>query len=298
MAKQPLDVFIRECLTDNSREKNCDRFVLCHMVGIGRQEVLTQKIGGSTFDPKTLATTFLGRADAYCQDMRGEQRFVLDAYFGESQPALSQPFRRVPDADDGGHGTEPPTDEGRLMQKMRWENTLLQSVFNRQEQIDRRVDRFMDAQDRERTLSEQHRLNLIGENMTMFERMKELMIGVTLDRHKIDMEKIAAEKSAAMQAKLLEMAPIALNMLTGREVVPQSKVDSIILENLVKKMTPEMLPMLEHMLTQAGLGAEEMGVLMMRFNQIKEKQIEDDKARAGLARYNGSAEDDVTGGTH
>ena len=92
-----------------------------------------------------------------------------------------------------------------------------------------------------------------------------------------------------MQAKLLEMAPIALNMLTGREVVPQSKVDSIILENLVKKMTPEMLPMLEHMLTQAGLGAEEMGVLMMRFNQIKEKQIEDAKARAGLARYNGSA---------
>jgi hypothetical protein len=294
MARKPLDSWIKEALSDNSKDAPCNMFVLCHMVGMSRVEIQTTKIGNTAPEPKELANMFHGKADAYCQDMRGDQNFVLDAYYGSKEPGASQPFRRSPQADAAGITSYPPTEEGRALHRMHWESDLLKSVYQRQEQMDRRADRFMDASDRERTSAEHIREKLMEENMKMFTMMKDLMVSATLDQHKQHMEALAYARSTQREQEFMKMAPIAINAITGKEIVPQSHVDTAIIEALARKLQPEHIPML----SMLGLSDAEMGFLMQRLNQAKEKEAAETEARKQLPNYNGTGEEDVTGGTH
>jgi hypothetical protein len=71
-------------------------------------------------------------------------------------------------------------------------------------------------------------------------------------------------------------------------------VDTKILEAIARKIQPEQVGMLQML----GLSDAEMGVLMQRFNQIKEKEEQEANARKELPKYNGSGEEDIVGGTH
>ena len=152
MARKTLETWIHETLTDLEREGPCTRLVLCHLVGMGRTEIHTLKLAEKgKYKPAALAEMIHGKADVHCQDIRGESRFVLDAYWKSATEAESfYPFVRRGQIDHSMGLSHQPTEEGRLAQKMEWETNLISQVFKRQTQLDSREERNAERMERER----------------------------------------------------------------------------------------------------------------------------------------------------
>ncbi len=297
MARKSIDSWIHDCLTDTEKEGKCTRIVLCFMVGMGRTEIHTQKFAkNGSYQPKDLANMFIGKADVHCQDMRGEHRFTLDAYWETTEAQAFMPFVRKGQVENSSGLAYQANEEGRLAQKMEMDTALMRQVYHRQE----RMDAYQAAAE-ERGMRREEQLygrleHVMTENFKFFTMIKDLMVAQTLDNHKLTMEKLQFERGTQREAKLMEAAPILTNMALGREVFPQSMVDTKIVEALAKKVTPEIVSML----SMLGLSDEETGILMHRINQVKEKEEKESAHRAQLPKSSLSGEEELTpnGETH
>lgn len=299
MARKTLDAWIHEILTDNDYGGKCTRIVLSHMVGTGRTEIHTLKLSPTgSVEPKALATMFIGKADAYCQDMRGENRFILDAYWQSTEAQAFQPFTRRGQVDNSSGLTHPATEEGRLMQKMEWEANLIGQVYRRQERQDQREDRAAERMEAEREGFYRDRVRLMEENFKFFGLLKEIMVMQNLDAHKQAMDRLAYQRATQREEKLMNAIPMMANMVTGKEIFPQSTIDTTIIEALAKKLTPEMVGMLGML----GLTDEEQGIIMHRLNQAREKADKEEQHRAQLPTSSMSGEEELSlgakGDTH
>lgn len=294
MARKSLESWIHETLQDTDHDGKCTRIILSQMVGMGRVEVHTQKfVEKGIYEPKNLAAMFTGKADVVCQDTPGQSRFVLDAYWKDSNEAQNFfPFTRSGQTESRHGLTHPPTDEGRMMQKMELDGRLTQQVYNRQERMDN-----WQAQAEERHIRREEILysrleHVMEENFKFFTFIKEIMAMQSIDQHKQAMEKAAYARSAKREEKLMEYAPIAANMITGREIFPQSTVDTKIVEALAKRITPEMVGMFG----MIGLSEEEQGILMHRINQAKEKEARDEAHLKQLPKPSITGEEELSPG--
>lgn len=293
MARKSLDAWIHEQLTiGDDHDGKCTRIVLCHLVGTGRTEVHTAKFADTgKYDPKAIANVFLGKADAYCQDMPGDNRFVLDAYWKTSDAEAFQPFTRTGQVENRHGMRHPPTEEGAQMQKMEWVGNITKQVFDRQNRQDAREDKLAERMESERQSFFQDRQHLMAENMKFFDLLKELYIKQVGLTHEQKMAELDRARSMQREKQLTDIIPMVTNMVTGREIFPQSNVDSKILESIAKKLTPEVIGMLGML----GLSEEEQGILMHRFNQIKEKQAREEAHGLQLPQTSLSGEDELTG---
>lgn len=294
MARKSIESWILETLQDTDHDGKCTRIVLSQMVGMARVEVHTLKFAEKgQYEPKNLASMFTGKADVVCQDTPGQSRFVLDAYWKDSNdPQSFFPFTRSGQTESRHGLTHPPTDEGRLMQKMEMDSRLTQQVYNRQERMDQ-----WQAQAEERHIRREEILygrleHVMEENFKFFTFIKEIMAMQSIDQHKQAMEKAAYQRASKREEKLMEVAPVLLNMAVGREVVPQSLVDTRIVEAIARKLTPEMVGMMG----MIGLSEEEQGILMHRINQAKEKQVQEENHRQSLPKTALTGEDELSPG--
>jgi len=261
------------------------------MVGQGRVEIHTQKFAKSgSYQPKDLANMFIGKADVHCQDMRGEHRFMLDAYWDTNEAQSFMPMVRRGQAEGSTGLSHPANDEGRLSQKMEMDTSLMRQVYNRQD----RMDAYAAAAEERAVRRESHLYDRLqatmDQNFKFFEMIKEMMAAQLTVTHAQHMEKLKYQRDTQREAKLMEAAPILANMVTGREIFPQSIIDTKIVEALAKKVTPEIVGMLGMM----GLTEEEQGILMHRINQVKEREEKENEHRAQLPQSSLSGEEELT----
>ncbi len=289
MARKTLDRWIDEAMSDPEK-KRITRITLVHMVGMQYQEIHSVRFsdkGGH--EAKTLATMFRGKAETYCQDLPGVQTFVLWAYYGAEEPEARQPFMVNVQADPGtmGLSTEPPTETGEKMQRMRQNEAMFQQVYRRQQTMDDFSLRMIDIQGKMID-------RLMHESMDNMRIATELMVKSQLDNHTQRMQEAAYIRSSEERKKWLEFAPVLINTLLGKEIFPQSTEDTVLIETLANAVDEDMLGKL----MGVGIPDAMMGPLAARVAKAMEKKRTEAEKIKQLPVYRGKPEDDVTGGTH
>ncbi len=289
MGRKTLEKWIDEAMTDPEK-KRITAFTLVHMQGMQHMEIHSYKFKETgSADPKNLAAMFRGKAEAYCQDLPGMHTCVLWAFYGTAEPEARQPFTVNVQTDhtQGGLTTEPPTEMGITMQKMRHGEALVQQVYRRQQQLDEMSLRMIEMLGRQNT-------NLIHENMASFEVVKNLMEHLATNNHNREMQALQFKRDSDERAKLMSAAPAFINTLAGKEVIPQSTEDTAIVEAFASQVDEDMLGKI------MGLGLPDtlVAMLVSRVQRSLEKKRKDVEATRQLPIYRGNPEDDITGGTH
>lgn len=262
MAKHTLDQWIREAILDTGNKGPCTALSLVHIQApAGEKEVHTLELGaGQQYDPLDLAKSFRGRAENHASEMMGMQTFNLLAFYNNRTEAQARrPFTVAGQMEYSGM-TEPPSKEGQTMQGMRHQEAVIQMGL-------RHTQFLFETQAQTVTALINHNKALMGENREAFEVMKELMIQQINSNHTREMERLAYERSSAERAKWLGMAPGLVNSLLGKEIFPQSNVDSTLIESIMKSLDDESIQML-----QAKIPAPLWGALMERMTQAMRKQ--------------------------
>ena len=203
--------FIDEALVDPEKDGRISAIGLVHMVGQQRQEVYTVKIGAtSNHDGAGLEKLLKGKAETHAQDMDTVQSFALLFFYGGKNTEQGvQLFKVLPqiNPETAGLSTEAPTAEGRMQQKMRWDDALQMQVYRRQQTMDDHSVRMLEQQDKMLQRSQTMLEKVMNDNMEGFTIIKELLNERAMGQHNHAME----------QAKF--------HRETGREWIPKFAVD-------------------------------------------------------------------------
>jgi hypothetical protein len=287
MARQTLDQWIAQALNDPDKDGPCTLISLVHVSGAqSLRELHSTKIqAGGTYDPLRMAKMFRGKAEAYAQDLPGVQTFNLMAFYGKPEAEAHQPFLVNMQADTAtaGLSTEGPTETGMTAQRMRQSEMMFQQVYRRQEAMDQRADRLLD-------LLTRHNERLQHENMQAFEGIKELIMAMATKEHDRKTELLAFQRKTEERKALISMVPPLVNTIAGKDVFPQSTVDTILIDSMAEKLEPAHLEMLLPMLP-----AEVQGMVAARLEKtLKAKRDAEEQARK-LPVYQGNPENEIEG---
>lgn len=285
--RQTLEEWIDEAMTDGEKPGACTEIKLMHMVGTGQNELHTIRFSGTRkWTPKELAEAFDARARFFGQDLPGAQTYCLMAFYdGCNEPLARHPFVvSAMQADFNGLTTEAPTDKGVVQQSMRHlevqqseANRMVrfaaESLTNLNEMLMARV------KDQEREITDANR------------NLRQMVLGEITERHKFKMEEEKSAREEMLIAKLVDFAPLLLNTITGKEVIPVSKADTILIDTLARSATPETVELL-----MKTLPAEVQGIFMARMQELAQARQEAEESAAKALTAGMSGEDDAAGG--
>jgi len=284
MARQTIQQWIHEALTDEHKPGKCTGLVLVHRVGVREQEIHKVNLGSRQWDTKELADMFRGKAENYAAELVGVQTFNLLAFYAnDPEPQALKPFVINGQEDYGGLATEGPTKDGLLQQMMRHTEAERQIGAKQIQML------LQSAVDMTGMVSKEN-VALRSENREMFDLIKTLVMKDVENREQTRMRELQFQRDSAERAKWLGMAPSLINRLFGREIVPHAAEDTALIEGMAEKLTEADI----QKLASANLSPEVWGPLAARMSGILEKRrIAGEQARAAL---NGAdPETDATG---
>lgn len=268
--KKSLEQWVTETFTDQQytgNGKRCTALSLVHLVGSQdrpvEKEVYTWRFaetGGNTSTPKDYADAMLDKANSHVQDFPGIQVFNVLAFYGTTIPALRFPFKVEVAYDADGLMTENPTATGQRQQDMRQRDMTFGQMFAQQQHLNDFGLRLMSV-----VVSENQALRT--ENAALFTHAKEILLQKVLEDRGHERAMVEAKRNAAIVDKVLTMAPALANTIAGREVFPQAKADTAILEAVAENIKPEHVGMLDGMFPP-----ELAGVLKERILQYEKKK--------------------------
>lgn len=273
MARQTLDQWIREALTDEEKDGKCTRLALIHIVnGQAEREIHTQKLAGKAWEPKDLAELFRKKAENFAGDLQGVQTFNLLAFYADrGEPQNRKPFIVQGETlEQGSLMTEGPTKEGLVGQCMRHNEAVMQlafrSVASMVESTTRLIDRVAASNEK-----------LMAENAEAFTLLKESAMQQITNTDERRMKYLEFQRGTEERKKWLSFGPALINNLLGREVFPQSTADSSLIDSLVDSLTEEDLMKL------AGTGVikpEIWGPLAQRMSKsLESRRLAQDEHR-------------------
>ena len=246
---------IRTWLSRTLNDEAVDRLVIRHETGA---EVATMRgEEGGAFETAEgpideLASTIGDRVLEDAIGLGGMQRYIVSAY-GQDKVIGRLTLRENADASGANRlpgdpiDSEPPTERGLLTQTMRHleisertHATVVANIFAMQSKMLREKD------ERIAHLEERHWETVIAAEQ------------LVSDHHRRQLENRAADQKAeAMREVLgsfLQLAPIAVNKLAGRALLPEKTSPALVgLRALVGTMKPEQLEALKFVLTPAQL---------------------------------------------
>lgn len=262
----------------------CVGLSLSHVNGPIEKEIHGLRFAGQKYDEakvRQLAEMFDGLAHTDAQSLSGSQRYVLYAFYdGFDQPKAR--FNLVVNGHlvnkPGDFSTEPATPEGRLAQRMRHDEAYSQTLIaanantlNIQNNLLRLMAERLDQTTRE------HR--------DMFEFVHTLVLERAREDREHEIRMLEYQRNTQIMSGLTKVAPAMINTITGKEVVPQSTVDTQILETIAENLDESSMAQLAPLLSK--FPPEMVGVLMSRFEQItKAKQEEKERLGKTLAKAN------------
>jgi hypothetical protein len=296
MARKSLAKWIDEALVDSDKDGPISAIALVHMLGQQRQELHTVKIGKTgTYDGVALEKILRGKAETYAQDMDTVQTFALLAFYGKNTEEGIMPFKVLPEINPATSGlsTEAPNEQGRMMQKMRWDDALQMQVYRRQQTMDDHSIRMLEQQDKMLMRSQSMLEKVMADNMEAFTIVKELLNERAMGQHNHAMEQAKFHRDTQEREKLLKFAPALINTILGREIFPQSTADTALIETIAENVEAEHIAKL----AEIGLPAALMGPLSARvMKAIEDKEKRETAATKVLPAYSGSPEKDIEGG--
>jgi hypothetical protein len=257
--RQTIEQWIAEALSDPDKEKPCTAISLVHMGGngISQKEIHTTALSGKTHEPKKLASLFQTKAENYAQDLGGIQTFNLLAFYGgEQEPQAFHPFKVIDgDISDGAMVmSETPDPRGlqaQLMKHLETKEKLLVGF----------IQEIVVTTLRDRT-------KLQEEVNDAYAVMREMLLKTATEHHDHRMKELEYARQSEERGQLLRLAPALVNGLTGREIIPQSTADTAMIEEIARRVKPEML---QELVKFGILPAELLGPLAARFNEVRER---------------------------
>jgi hypothetical protein len=262
----------------------CVGFSLHHVNGSVEKEIHGMSVAGKTFNDsqvKQLAEMLEGLAQTDAQSLPGLQRYIVYAlYDGFSAPKARYPFAVNGHISNrpGDFSTEPATPEGRLTQRMRHDEAYSQLLIMGTGQL-------VQAQANLIRLQGDRLDQTMRENRDMLEHTVQMLMEQATQNREHDLKVLAFERNTKMLQGMAKVAPAMLNTITGKEVVPQSTVDTQILETIADVLDENTLAQLAPVL--AKVPPEMQGVLFSRLEQItKKKEAEKQRVDKALTTSN------------
>jgi hypothetical protein len=238
-----------------AKKFNCRELVLRHVTmdsrpqgDVGHYDVPTGDVTPS-HDVDTIVGQILDAAQADADSVGGSvQMYALYATFDKSDYTPRKIFRASPQTefDRDVAPSEPPTDKGLAGQAMRHMEAVLKTSVASQgylfSLLERQVQRLQDKDER----SDQQKIDMM------------LLIQDVLDSaHARRLEERKAEASQGMKENALEYlkvaAPIILNRLAGKPVLPEKNKSFMLMASLLENLRPEQQAFLRESLDPAQL---------------------------------------------
>lgn len=278
-SRKTLEQWLSEALNDpdktqlvNAKEAPapCTMLSLVHINGSQEKEIHTIKLGGKKFDDagiKSLAEMISGKAQTDCQDLNGNQEYVILAFYeGSKEPQARLPIRAHGQILNqsgliGTLGTDQPTETGRIQQRMRVDDGLTQIFMIGISNLVTQQNRFIEMQGQRSEI-------LMRENMEMFSSFKEMMHDKIMDDRKSRMEEMAFERASAERQGMMRMLPALANTFFGREVFPVGTADTAIIEGVAEHLEANSNDV--EKLTSMNLPPSLQMLIMTRLTEIKE----------------------------
>jgi hypothetical protein len=282
--RQSLESWINEARNDKEKEEPCVQLALIQKQGMKDEPIWAVKLGPDKqkWTDADLAKVFQNKAETTVQDLPGTHTFNVLAFYGSNPEPQSKRIISVYIATDEGQATENPTPNGALQQTMRHKEDFFRSMLQHQQALNRQSIDMVNAMGQSfiqmsRAAAEERQAsaNLMRENREAFEIIKDMMMKRITDEREHEMKRLAYIRNTEMQRKVLELAPALVNTVTGTEVFPQSKADTVLIEQIASafdKMDEGTL-----MTMSAVIPAELMGPLMNRFMKWKQDKADEVK---------------------
>lgn len=269
--------WIRMVLTEDEDYGRCVQLSLAHMVGEMPKEIHSIKIApGQARDPNILAKELDMHASWHCQDMPGAQMFNLIAFYpdngaGSRQRAL--PFQKTGHGNQIGLSTESPTEQGKTQMTMRHVENLASGYFRgHQINIETLVaivrEQRQDNRDLRRDIQESWGV------------VRQVLLDTAEIQHAHKMKELEFARATEERKMLFRVAPAAVNEIFGKQIIPQSVIDSQMMDSMIEKLDADKIKMA----VAAGLiTPEQAGYLAKRVLE-RDKKMEKDAAADAKAR--------------
>ena len=292
--EQSLESWIKEAIFDPDKSGQCVAMSLIHMRGQFSEEIHSIKLNtGQQYTTQELAERFLHKARGYSQDLVGVQLFQLLAFYGNpedenppKEPGAKHPFRINVENNSDSLWTEGPTEAGKTQQNMRLTEALVQGSFRQNAYV---FDTLMDTL---RTFGHQNR-QLMEQNHLAFQEMKNMAAAMWEKEKSLKEQEFEQREKGLLLSQAMKYLPALANTVTGKDVFPQTTVDSSIIDLLIEEIDEETIKKLQEVLPE-----KVMGLLTTRMVSTLEKRKKDSEVvkSSGLRVLEGrKAEDDAVG---
>lgn len=263
MARQTIEQWIHEVLTDPDKNGPCTAIALVHRVGVKEQELHSTKLGGRQWDAKGLAKMFLSKAENYASELPGVQTFNLLAFYGDrSEWEAIKPFMVNGEADTGGLATEGPTKEGFLQQCMRHTEAMTQMALRNNQAVMQAMQGMMEQVVREN-------MSLRRENQEATTIVRDAVIRLTESKEDRAMKRAEYERKTAERQQWLSFGPALINAILGREVFPQASADTALVDMIANSLEEDDL---QKLAASGVIKPHLLGPLAQRMAQTLEKR--------------------------
>ncbi len=281
-------VTLEEWLADANRNAEAGVLTVVRVKHMGFDEQGNTHLGeevigrifaqGKAWSPKEEAALILGRCKTWSQEMRGEQTFKVQAYYGQDEPSASFHFSVTGKTMTAGGVTEEPTARGQAAQGMRMADLVVSRAFHLLDRLQGVQEHLMVELREDRNFWHQEARDA---ETIIRDRMREEATQVAGQKMKM----LEFERSTLERQKLMTFLPALLRHLTGdRNIIPEGLADTSILESAalaIRKMPPEQQQ--ETMTKLAGVSPELVMVLAGRLKEIGDRQEKEEEAAHLLA---------------
>lgn len=239
----------------------------------GTKEVHTESLTGKTWPVDVLYNMFKGVAETFVQEKQGNHTFEMRAFFdSKNVHERVHPFSVIDgEIKQGGSNrtiTEHPTQVGLLAQMMRHNEAFM--LTNTQI-----VQTMAATWSVERRHMLENESKMRAEVNDAYAIVREMMMRVSDNEHQNRMKELEFARTSAERKMMIDAAPSLINAISGKDVIPQDKADSMLIEAMAERVGPDQVKML----VEAGICPPELAsALVTRIAQLRAKKEQEKEA--------------------
>lgn len=263
---QTNEEWIAEALADSERQKPATGIACFHVSAVGAaREVDAIDLGRKTWDPASIARRINGKVASYSESLEGIQAFELRVYYGSDEAVAVHPFTTIEgeiSTGNGEHARERATANGQLAQLMR-------HLENRERNLLAKEQQFLSFMQAVIVPQMQNQAALQREVFDAYTIIREMIMQQGRDMHEQRQRDLDAAQSRTERERLFGYLPGLVNTLTGKEIMPNTSVDSSIVETMAQTVKPEMV---DTLVAMGIVPAEASIIVKNRLEQIRAKK--------------------------
>ncbi len=256
----------------------------------GTKEAFSTEMKGKTWNATELAKVIKGKSETFVQDTPGIHTFTIEVFYESSQEAGASHNFTIIDGElkSGGSArtiTEHPDAKGIVAQAMRlgehFANMAATMIQHQSVSMMQRESRWYDRE---------HELQT--EVRDSYGIINDMLMKQSQAQHDLRMKELEFSRATLREGQIMKYLPAMANGLSGRELIPQSTVDTTIIEGLYEHVTPDKL----QKLVELGVIPEDaVAPIVLRFNQIKEAKEREAQAIREMAPASNDPREDAMG---